>query len=454
MSEKNKIIRFHKPVKLNIGIIVFIFILCYLVVQVVSYVTARHVSVYEVQQGALAANTTYTGLALYEEKVVLSEENGYVNYYQKDGAKVSFGDQIYSVDENGEYYKQIVEAAQNGSSLTQETLDFMADSIKKFLTVYEDEDFSSVYRYKEEIDAELNEALSREALEELNQETGGSFSVHTAAEPGIVAYYTDGYEGITADTFTGDMFSSPDYQKNNLRVQESTTIGTPVYKLITSEYWNIVVPIDDTLISLLAEESNVKIRFLKDDTSAWAESKIVTKDNIPYLILTLRNSLVRFLSDRFLSIELMLDKNEGLKIPKSAIIEKDFFLVPEEYFLSGDDTGSLGLLVKNEDNTDASFVNTTIYNKKDHFYYIDAREIPAGSVILKPDSSETYTVKEKDSLQGVYNINKGYAVFKKIEVTAENEEYSIVKLQTDYGLSLYDHIALDGTSMKEGELVN
>ena len=107
MSEKNKIIRFHKPVKLNIGIIVFIFILCYLVVQVVSYVTARHVSVYEVQQGALAANTTYTGLALYEEKVVLSEENGYVNYYQKDGAKVSFGDQIYSVDENGEYYKQI-----------------------------------------------------------------------------------------------------------------------------------------------------------------------------------------------------------------------------------------------------------------------------------------------------------------------------------------------------------
>ena len=56
-------------------------------------------------------------------------------------------------------------------------------------------------------------------------------------------------------------------------------------------------------------------------------------------------------------------------------------------------------------------MNTTIYNKKDHFYYIDAREIPAGSVILKPDSSETYTVKEKDSLLGVYNINKGYAVF-------------------------------------------
>ena len=35
-----------------------------------------------------------------------------------------------------------------------------------------------------------------------------------------------------------------------------------------------------------------------------------------------------------------------------------------------------------------------------------------------------------------------------------NEEYTIVKTGTSYGLSLYDRIALDGTSVAEGEFAN
>ena len=44
-----------------------------------------------------------------------------------------------------------------------------------------------------------------------------------------------------------------------------------------------------------------------------------------------------------------------------------------------------------------------------------------------PDSTETYTVSRRATLKGVYNMNKGYADFKQIEVLYQNEEYSIVK---------------------------
>ena len=67
-----------------------------------------------------------------------------------------------------------------------------------------------------------------------------------------------------------------------------------------------------------------------------------------------------------------------------------------------------------------------------------------GDIIVKPDSSSTYRVgTDKDKLTGVYNINKGYAVFKQIKVLTSNDDYTIVEAKTPYGISLYDHIALD-----------
>ncbi|MGN1177035.1 MAG: HlyD family efflux transporter periplasmic adaptor subunit, partial [Roseburia sp.] len=61
---------------------------------------------------------------------------------------------------------------------------------------------------------------------------------------------------------------------------------------------------------------------------------------------------------------------------------------------------------------------------------------------------------ETASLQGVYNINKGYAVFKQINILYQNKEYTIVETGTNYGLSLYDHIALDGTKINENDLIH
>ena len=72
-----------------------------------------------------------------------------------------------------------------------------------------------------------------------------------------------------------------------------------------------------------------------------------------------------------------------------------------------------------------------------------------------PNSQATYQIgNDTDSLIGVYNINKGYAVFKQINIIYENEEYAIIETKTSYGISLYDHIALDASKIKENELTS
>lgn len=36
---------------------------------------------------------------------------------------------------------------------------------------------------------------------------------------------------------------------------------------------------------------------------------------------------------------------------------------------------------------------------------------------------------------------------------SQNDNYAIVDPKTDYGIALYDHIALDGSKVKENQLV-
>lgn len=86
--------------------------------------------------------------------------------------------------------------------------------------------------------------------------------------------------------------------------------------------------------------------------------------------------------------------------------------------------------------------------------YIDDESVQAGDVVIMSDSALTYTIgQDVASLTGVYNINKGYAVFKQIRVLSQNESYAIVEMGQPYGISLYDHIALEGSKLREDQLV-
>ena len=58
------------------------------------------------------------------------------------------------------------------------------------------------------------------------------------------------------------------------------------------------------------------------------------------------------------------------------------------------------------------------------------------------------------SLQGVYNINKGYTVFRQIEVLAQSYEFYTIRKNMNYGLSVYDHIVLNASVIEdEGVLI-
>ena len=161
-----------------------------------------------------------------------------------------------------------------------------------------------------------------------------------------------------------------------------------------------------------------------------------------------------------MNFEISADTTTGLKIPKTAVTQKQFYLIPEDYVTQGGDSTSDGFMKETYSEQDGSstivFVPATIYNSKDGYYYIevsDDGDIKAGDYLVKPGSTERFQVGQTASLDGVYNINRGYAVFRQVEILTSNDEYYIVEKGTRYGLSVYDHIVLDASTVTEGAII-
>ncbi len=85
---------------------------------------------------------------------------------------------------------------------------------------------------------------------------------------------------------------------------------------------------------------------------------------------------------------------------------------------------------------------------------MDGAALRIGDYIVMPETSEKYALSKRGSLIGVYNINKGYADFKQVDILYNNDEYSIVQSNTAYGLNVFDYIVLDATAVNEDELIH
>ena len=96
----------------------------------------------------------------------------------------------------------------------------------------------------------------------------------------------------------------------------------------------------------------------------------------------------------------------------------------------------------------------TVYDKADDgSFLVDCTSFNEGDVIRKQNSQKTYTIGETETINGVYNINKGYAIFREITIVDENEEYCIVEAGSTFGLAQYDHIALNADTVNDEDIV-
>lgn len=468
-DDRNKISKYRRPVNLNIGMMIFMVIFIYVVICVVMYFKTDHIVGYSVMEGSLTSNKIYTGIALRDEEIVVSQDAGYINYFAREGERAAVGNLIYTVDETGRLSEYIKAGESGENTLSESDLSELRTEIISFTNRFDCRQFGDVYNFKHNVEGTVLKLANYNILENadaLNDASGTSLiNYRSAADSGIVVLSTDGYENLTLEEMKAEYFEEENYEKKYFVNNDLVAAGDPVYKLSTSEDWSIVIMAEQDLVDMLMKEQEkannnelyVEVRFLKNQYTAWGKVAIYTnEEGDNFVSLTFTNSMVTFCTDRFIDIELLLKEEKGLKIPNTAIVQKEFFIVPKEYVTKGGKRGENGVLLEtydDEGNVSIQFVETPIYHETETEYYLDDTVLRAGNDIVMPESNEQFEIRKTGSLTGVYNINKGYADFKEISILYDNEEYSVVKSNTMYGLNVYDYIVLDASMVDDNEFI-
>lgn len=436
------------------AITIYIFVLIYM------YFHSSPVRGYEIQMGSLSTSQYYTGIALRDEEIINASHNGYINYYVREGERVSSRDNVYSIDESGKLLTMLHNGELGSTDYTDEQLKDFKESIIQFQRIFSHKDFSNVYDFKYNIEGDIMQMVNLsmfQNMEQINKASlSGMVNLCATGQSGYFVCYTDGYENIKPEQLNSDLFDKEKYEKHRLSNNDLVDADTPIGKLITSEKWSIAVPVDAEYAAFLEEEKYVKVKFVRTQDASWANVSIQRNEDGIYAVLSMQNSCTTFSTDRFIEIEIMKDEPVGLKIPQSAIAEKTFYIIPAAYMIKGGANGNYGVSKEFYDengNVVYEFVETTVYASNEKEFYVDNVNLTAGDRICMPDSTEQFAISDSGKLIGVYNMNKGYTDFKQITKLYENEDYAIVSSNTKYGLTVYDRIVLDASSVNTGDFI-
>ena len=441
-----------KVFTLNIGTVLFGALFIYMVISILLYLTSSRTTSYKVTAGPLSRNHTYTALALYPEELVHAKASGYVTYYARDNSKIKKMGPVLGISDTKEIPTEV--------DLKESDLSALRSSMAKFAYGFQPASFSDTYEFKYELEGDILQYAGMAPTTSDNEADGEASTtqstIHFSEKDGLILYSIDGHEGLTEEELVRDDFIQKVQQKENLRTAEKVNLGDPIYKTITDEEWSIYIPLTEKQTVQLAGRDRIRVKFLKDGETQVGKFSILQKDKDFYCKITFNSGLIRYASNRYLEIELVTNTKSGLKIPLTAIVNKDFYVIPKAFVISASSDSGAQFIKETTDKNGKviqEFIEATLYAEQDELYYVDMNEFKDGDIIIKQDSNERYVIKETAPLEGVYSINKGYAVFRKVVIIDQNEDFCIVEQGTNFGIAQYDNIVLDSSTVKEEEIL-
>ena len=454
--------KIRKLFSMNIGTMLFGMLFIYMAFSAILYLTSPKIESYQVIAGPLSRNETYTGLAIREESVHQAETSGYITYYAREGSKINADGVVYGISST--------KTSDSQTELSTDELSSIRNQMLNFSKGFNSSNFNSTYSFKYEMEGNILQyaGVTGNSTSDQNDSTSsvvsyGNQTINKADSDGIVLYSKDGYEGRTVDSLTTEDFDQNSYHETDLKTQGSVNTGDSLYTLITDEKWSLILPLSEKQAAKLADRTAVRVKFLKDDKTQSGDFSIIEIDGAKYGKIDFNIGLIRYVSDRFLEIELVTNTVTGLKVPLSSIVTKEFYIIPSKYATTNTDSQETGFMVQSNGKNN-TFVTSTIYAQEEqsgskddgetsYLYYVDKKDFKEGDVIISQKDQSKFVVSDIGVLEGVYCINQGYAVFRRIEILDQNEEYAIVSKATSYGLSRYDHIVRNADDVNEEDIL-
>ena len=424
----------------NIGMIIFVVILVYILINVILFLGKKKLTVYKVAEDKITNTLSFTGIAIRDEELLKASQSGYITYYVEEGKRIKKSGTVFTVDKDQKvqdaFVSQVQQLEKNKKVIDDEEIQH---KITDYQSVYSDHKFSTVYDLKYDLKnaiLNLSEDSMKTVIEAVKQKLGDtSFETQKSTSSGVTQFYSDDFDGKSAKDITSKDF---------------------VARINKSEKWQIVIPLEADQYRMLKDKSEVSVRFLQDQTTATATVEVIKKGSSYFGYLKFNDYAVRYINERYLEIDVTLDSYKGLKIPNTSIVKKKFYQVPVKYLTKGDNSAKEQFTVRDTSNKGDVTVEQksfTIYGRTKDYCYLDPEEVGENVVLQAMDSKDTFLIEKMKTLKGVYCTNQGYADFRPIDILIEKDDYSIIANDTNQGVSRYDFIVLDGTTIKENQII-
>ena len=335
--------------KINIGTIIFIIIFIYVFIRIIMSLQKESLSIYEVQNSYIDTNISTTALIVREEKLINADSSGYVSYYVRDGEKIGKNKTIYTIDETGSVYEKLKDADTDALSMSEDALTEVRTRISTFENYFDYANYSDLYNFRYDIENAVLELTNEALIEQLTSLDDDATNISTykkvtTTEAGIVTYYEDGYEDFNINKFKASDIDKSTYKKTTLKTGEIINAGEPVYKLVTSENWYLVAPVSEKEAKALKDKETVQINIHNSSKNISCSFRLTTEDDQNFIILALNQQMVNYINERYIDIVILMDQNNGLKIPNTSITEKTVYKIPVSYLAKGSDSAETQFL--------------------------------------------------------------------------------------------------------------
>lgn len=472
--------RKHKLKKKNYNIL-FILILTYISFAFIKFISNENYNYVVIEDGYIQEKNSYSGILYKDENIFYSPVDGIIEYYYLEGEKVksnaliSTVSELENVDEVKEKLKLLKDEFVYSNNLIDKNLayteeintinDKLNSFVNSYITTRRNYNFEYNYTFKDKLNLELiirnnlfvmyNNKRVKDILTEkkiYSDQLYTSTSDILTDKSGIISYSFDNYEDIDLFNLTYEKYK--DLEKlekdeiNLISIQNKIiNKGDPIIKTINSSCWSIFTILPESIASNYFVGDNIKIKIITIDEEL--EGTIIfkeKKDDESFIKISFNNYLNKVIDKRFVSFEITDNIINGYKIPKSSIVEKEFYSVPSKYLYNSN--SSIGIMKKELE--DEKFIPLTIeYEKAEEIYFeIDTKVLNINDQIISTENTQNNNILQVKKLTGVYIINNGYKKFKIINPLYSNEDYSIIEKNTRYGLKLYDRVLQEGAQQE------
>ncbi len=296
---------------------------------------------YTAEKGSLENKYEGKGIIIKDEEVYYSEYTGSIKNYYKEGERIKKGALISSIFPDfqgagisGEIDKinRAIETKENSqdSDENQQIIDELESQIQRYIIEKNyNEAFKIIEKYQanegftnEYTDMTLNELYDKK--NELSASVSNNNINIYSKTSGIVSYKIDNTEEIfdvdKIETFRAGNYNIVNLEENIIS-KEKINISEPFIKVINNFSWYIMINLKDVVLD---NNNSVKIRFKKNNEIV--EGNIIKKqinNKDTFLIVEINKFFHEFFNERYIDIELIIERYEGIKIENSSIIEKE-----------------------------------------------------------------------------------------------------------------------------------